>query len=152
MHASEERERDVLLTAKVIAVSRAAALLLLEVSEHDVGNVLELLVHLSNGDLERFQKVDLLILNYSPDTCESEKDVRGGGGDAILNKSSIRKVRLICAQSTETTLQNEVTRRDPKLLLALLLAYRRFRKIAALILLRVMFRYFTLHQGQVNTF
>lgn len=60
-----------LLTAQIIAVSCAAALLLSEVREHDVGNVLKLLVHLSNRELERFQEIDLLILNYFPDTYES---------------------------------------------------------------------------------
>lgn len=57
-----------LLTAKIIAVPCAAAFLLLEISEHDVGDVLELLVHLPDGDLKRFQEIDLLILKYFPDT------------------------------------------------------------------------------------
>jgi len=59
-----------LFTTKIIAVSSAAAFLLSEISEHNVGDVLELLVHFPKSNFKCLQEVDLLILKYSPYTCK----------------------------------------------------------------------------------
>jgi hypothetical protein len=57
-----------LFTAKIIAVSSAAAFLLSEISEHNIGDIFELLVHLPKSNFKCLQEVDLLILKYSPNT------------------------------------------------------------------------------------